>query len=65
MRAIISPRMKVSRMGFKTVSEEDREDYEIWTCDVCGYSMVLNGVGGDVCCCPRCVSREYEEEGDD
>lgn len=49
-------------MGFKTISEEGCPDYEIWTCDECGYQVVLNGVGGDVAGCPRCIARECEEE---
>lgn len=49
-------------MSFQVISEEWHEDYEVWTCDRCGHSIVLNGVGGDVAECPKCISREYEEE---
>lgn len=45
----------------ETVSEEGYNDYEIWTCDNCGRSLCLSGVGGDVACCPC----EFEHEGDD
>ena len=50
-------------MSFKieTVSEDDWPDYEVWTCQECGYSIILNSVGGDVAECPKCVAREYEE----
>lgn len=48
-------------MSFQTISEEGQEDYEIWTCDTCGYEIMLQGVGGDVAECPRCISKEYEE----
>lgn len=46
-------------MGFKieTVSEEGYEDYEVWTCKDCGYTMVLSPVGGDVSECPGCLER--------
>ena len=49
-------------MGFETISQEGWEDYEVWTCDKCGYSVCLNGTGGDIAECPRCISREYEED---
>lgn len=49
-------------MSFEVISEEGHEDYEVWTCDKCGYSITLNGVGGDVCECPNCLYEEYEEE---
>ena len=48
-------------MSFETISGEGFEDYEVWTCDTCGHSICLNGVGGDVSDCPVCISREYEE----
>lgn len=51
-------------MSFEVVSEEGHEDYEIWTCDVCGYSITLQGVGGDVCCCPKCEEREAKAEAE-
>ena len=51
-------------MSIETVSEEGQEDYEIWTCEVCGYKIVLQGVGGDVCECPRCIEKEYEMEAE-
>lgn len=47
-------------MAFETISEDDGPDYEIWTCDMCGYSITLSGVGGDVSDCPRCIAREYD-----
>lgn len=49
-------------MSFETISEEGQGDYEIWTCDHCGYQVVLSGVGGDVAECPQCIARECEEE---
>ena len=49
-------------MSFETVSEEGQEDYEIWTCDTCGHSICLSGVGGDVAECPKCLENEYAEE---
>lgn len=49
-------------MSFEVISEPgDRPDYEIWTCDRCGYKITLQGVGGDVAYCPQCVSEEYED----
>ena len=45
-------------MSYETVSEEGQSDYEVWTCDNCGRSVVLAGVGGDVACCPC----EFENE---
>lgn len=50
------------KMSFKTISEEGQEDYEIWTCDTCGYQITLSGVGGDVAECPRCIEKECMEE---
>ena len=44
-------------MSFETISEDDHEDFEVWTCDTCGHSIVLNGVGGDVAECPVCIAR--------
>ena len=41
-------------MAFKTISDEYGPDYEVWTCDKCGYQIALEGVGGDVACCPKC-----------
>jgi rubrerythrin len=49
-------------MTFKVISEEGGPDYEIWMCDICGHSVVLAGVGGDVAECPVCIAREYEDE---
>jgi len=49
-------------MGFKTVSEDGHADYEIWTCDKCGYSIILAGTGGDVAECPQCIENEYAGE---
>lgn len=49
-------------MSFKTISNENEEDYEVWTCDTCGYEITLQGVGGDVSECPRCIAREYKDE---
>jgi len=48
-------------MSFEVVSEKGYEDYEIWTCDVCGYQIQLQGVGGDVACCPKCIENECSE----
>lgn len=45
-------------MSIETISEDGHEDYEIWTCDNCGRSVVMAGVSGDVACC-LC---EFEEE---
>lgn len=52
-------------MSFEVISEEGFPDYEVWTCDVCGYSVHLVGVGGDVGECPRCVNREYDAVEDE
>lgn len=49
-------------MSFETISEEGWPDYEVWTCDACGYSICLNGVGGDVACCPECEANECYED---
>jgi hypothetical protein len=49
-------------MSFETVSEEGQADYEVWTCDKCGYSVCLDGVGGDVSECPQCLTNEIEAE---
>lgn len=49
-------------MGFETISGEGHEDYEVWTCDVCGYQITLAGVGGDVAECPNCIRKEHERE---
>lgn len=46
-------------MAIETISGESHEDYEIHTCDSCGRKTMLNGVGGDVACCPC----EFEDEG--
>lgn len=46
-------------MGFEVISPGNGwPDYEVWTCDRCGRSVTLQGVGGDVsdCIC------EYEDE---
>lgn len=48
-------------MSYQTVSEGDGPDYEIHTCDRCGRTTILAGVGGDVACCPC----EFENEGVD
>lgn len=45
----------------KTISGEGHEDYEIWTCGTCGYQISMNGVGCDVCECPECMRRGYDE----
>lgn len=42
----------------ETVSNDERDLYEIWTCKKCGRSY-QTGIGGDVACC-MC---EFEEEG--
>jgi hypothetical protein len=42
------------------VSEEDHDDYEVWTCKKCGWSCIT-GSGGDVCGCPRCIGREESD----
>lgn len=49
-------------MGYETISEEGFNDYEIYTCDVCGWSTTLMGVGGDVSECPKCLGKEYESQ---
>lgn len=49
-------------MGFKTISEEGQDDYEIYTCDICGWETCLVGVGGDVAECPNCIAKEYGRE---
>lgn len=41
--------------------EETQEGNEIWTCEECGYSVLLLGVGGDVACCPKCITKELLE----
>jgi hypothetical protein len=41
------------------ISEEGREDYEIWTCKNCG-RFVMTSVGADMSCCPC----EFENEGE-
>ena len=56
-RIIVNPNIRKKRKRFETVSEKDRPDYEIWTCDDCGYSVSLQGVGGDVSDCPECINR--------
>lgn len=48
-------------MSWETVSEEDWPEYEIFTCDECGWSCVVNGVGGDIAECPGCLTKEYDE----
>lgn len=52
-------------MTFKTISNEDEPDYEIWTCDTCGYEITLAGTGGDVAECPRCISVDANSEWED
>lgn len=49
-------------MGFEIISGEGHADYEIWTCDVkgCGCTLILQGVGGDVAECPRCLYNEHK-----
>lgn len=49
-------------MSWEIVSEPDYPDYEIWTCDTCGYRVCFTDVGGDVSDCPSCIARECEEE---
>jgi predicted nucleic-acid-binding Zn-ribbon protein len=49
-------------MSFEVISEEGHDDYEIWTCDRCGFQVVLAGVGGDVAECPKCIVDEYTAE---
>ena len=49
-------------MSIETISEANQDDYEIWTCDDCGYSIVLTGVGGDIAECPKCIAKEVEQE---
>jgi hypothetical protein len=51
-------------MSFETISDDDHEDYEVWTCERCGHQVTLAGVGGDVAECPECLRREYEAEAD-
>ncbi len=45
------------------MSFEESEDgtYEVWTCDICGHTIILQGLGGDVSDCPNCLRKEYEE----
>ena len=45
-------------MSFEVISEIGYPDYEIWTCDSCGYTITLQGVGGDVAFCPGCEVNE-------
>lgn len=49
-------------MSIRTISEDGRDDFEIWTCDTCGHEIVLQGIGGDVCECPECMRAEYAAE---
>lgn len=49
-------------MGFEIISEQGFPDYEIYTCDTCGWSVTLAGVGGDVAECQGCLKREYESD---
>jgi len=49
-------------MSFETISDDDHEDYEIWTCDTCGHQITLFGVGGDVSDCPKCLLQEHQED---
>ena len=51
-------------MSIKVMSEDDWPDWELWTCDVCGYQVCLQGVGGDVAECPGCIKQEYEAEAE-
>lgn len=51
-------------MGIETISEEGSEDYEIWTCDKCNHTEILNGVGGDVAECYGCLTNEYAQEAE-
>lgn len=51
-------------MSFKieTISEPNMpRDQEQWTCDVCGWSTVIEA-GGDVCGCPECENAQVEME---
>jgi hypothetical protein len=52
-------------MAFVTISEPDQPDYEIWTCDSCGYQITLAGVGGDVAECPNCIRLEEEARAEE
>ena len=50
-------------MSFETVDNgKDYGDNEVWTCDVCGHQILLEGTGGDVACCPICTAREHEDD---
>ena len=49
-------------MTFEIISGEGFEDYEIWTCDFCKHQIMLQGVGGDVAECPKCLENEYNNE---
>lgn len=51
-------------MGFEVISEEGWEDYEVYTCDTCGWSIALSGVGGDVAECPKCLEQEYAADAE-
>lgn len=45
---------------YNKMTWETFDNYEIWTCDVCGYSVCLSGLGGDIAECPQCIEREYK-----
>jgi len=51
-------------MGFQTISDGISPDYEIWTCNTCGYEIALSGTGGDVSDCPRCLENEAKAENE-
>jgi len=53
---------EAKKMGFKTISEDGFPDYEVYTCDVCGHPIVLQGVGADISECPKCIARECEQD---
>lgn len=43
---------------------ENDDNTETWTCDVCGCSVLLAGVGGDVAECPDCLAEEYRRDAE-
>jgi hypothetical protein len=44
-------------MSFETF-DDGMGEYEVWTCDTCGFRLCLAGVGGDVCFCPKCEEND-------
>lgn len=48
-------------MGVETISDGINPDYQIWTCDACGWSTCIP-VGADVAECPGCIKNEYKDQ---